>query len=236
VTATLRLVDTGLNGARRNVAVTAALAELHGQGRIPDTLRLHRYPVSVLLGRSQPLTAAQRAAAARHGAEIARRVTGGGAVAMGPGVLAWDLVVPRSTWPSLDAAAAAIGEALADALDLAATFRPPGDIVVGIRKVAGTSGLFDGPTLLHQGSLLVDADIAAMADLLGLPDLPVTSLAAHGAPAAPRIAEAIAAALGRPLQPAPLGEAELTLTARLLADEIGTEDFVAGEAALEPVP
>jgi len=236
VTAALRLVDTGLNGARWNVAVTAALAELHGQGRIPDTLRLHRYPVSVLLGRSQPLTAALRATCARRGAEIARRVTGGGAVAMGPGVLAWDLVVSRGTWPSLDAAAATIGEALAAALralGLAAAFRAPGDILIGTRKVAGTSGLFDGPTLLHQGSLLVDADIGGMADLLGLPDLPVTTLAAHGAPM-PAIADSIATALGRPLHPAALSETELGLAGRLLADEIGTEDFVAGDALPEP--
>ncbi len=42
MSAALRLVDTGLGDARWNVALTAALAELHGAGRIPDTLRSRR--------------------------------------------------------------------------------------------------------------------------------------------------------------------------------------------------
>lgn len=232
----LRLIDTGLRGARANIAMTAALAELHAAGRIPDTLRLHRYPPSVLIGRSQPLTPALRAACAREGAEIARRVTGGGAVAMGQGVLAWDLVLARSTFPTLDAAAAAVGTALAAALrarGLVAAFRAPGEVLVAGRKVAGTSGLHEGPTLLHQGSLLVAADTAMMAALLGLPDLPVTTLAAHAGPgmeeAASLLADALAAALGRPLAPAVPGAAESALAARLLAEEIGREDFVVGE-------
>lgn len=232
----LRLIDTGLRGARANIAMTAALAELHGLGRIADTLRLHRYPRSVLIGRSQPLTPALRAACARHGAEVARRVTGGGAVAMGQGVLAWDLVLPRSAFPRLEAASEAIGTALAGALrahGLDAAFRAPGDVLIAGRKVAGTSGLHDGPTLLHQGSLLVAADTAMVAALLGLPDLPVTTLAAHAGPgmeeAASLLAIALAAVLGRPLVPAAPGAAEEALAARLLAEEIGREDFVAGE-------
>jgi lipoate-protein ligase A len=229
----LRVTDTGLNGARWNVAVTAALAELHATGRIPDMLRLHRYPVSVLLGRSQPLPPAVAAACARRGAEIARRVTGGGSVAMSPGVLAWDLVTARR-WPSLEAAAATIGGALAAALarpGLAARFRPPGDVLVDGRKVAGTAGLFDGPTLLLQGSLLVDVDRGGMAELLCVPALPVTTLAEVGAPLAPAaLAAAFATALGLPMRPAALGAAERALAARLLG-EIGADAFVFGEAA-----
>jgi len=236
--APLRLIDTGLSAARANIAMTAALAELHAAGRIPDTLRLHRYPASVLLGRSQPLTAAIRAACQRRGAEIARRVTGGGAVAMGQGVLAWDMVLARNTFASLDAAATAFGTALAVALQgagLAAEFRAPGDVLIGGVKVAGTSGLHDGPTLLHQGSLLVAADIDAMADLLDLPALPVTTLAAHGGPgidaAADLLASALAGALGRPLAPSALDVTETALADKLLADEIGRDDFVEGERA-----
>jgi lipoate-protein ligase A len=230
----LALIDTGLNAARWNIAVTAALAELHARGRIGDTLRLHRYPVSVLLGRSQPLDARLRAACARRGTEIARRVTGGGTVAMGPGVLAWDLVVGRA-WPSLEAAAACLGGAVAAALGrlgLAARFRAPGDVLVGGRKIAGTSGLFDGPTLLHQGSLLVAADLGMMAELLGEPALPVTTVAEQGGQrgVAAELAAGFAAALGLPLSHGALGEAA-PLAARLLADEIGTDAFVLGEAA-----
>ena len=51
-----RILDTGLRPARWNVAMTAALAELHAQdGDVGDTVRFHRYPACVLLGRSQDI-------------------------------------------------------------------------------------------------------------------------------------------------------------------------------------
>jgi lipoate-protein ligase A len=235
----LRTIDTGLRGARWNVAVTAALAELHERGEIPDTLRLHRYPACVLLGRSQPLAVGQRAVCARRGAEIARRMTGGGAVAMGPGALAWDLVLMRGAGWTLEGVAARLGRALGAAIGsfgLAASYRPPGSLMVGNGKVAGMSGLFEGRTLLWQGSLLVDADVTGMAELLCLPALPVTTLAARGvrlsmAEVAAAVAAAIAAALGVAAQPAGLGAAERALAARLLAEEVGTDSFVMGDAA-----
>ncbi len=40
---TLRVLDTGINSARWNIAVTAAMLELRAAGGIPDTLRFHRY-------------------------------------------------------------------------------------------------------------------------------------------------------------------------------------------------
>ncbi len=237
----LRLIDTGLSPARWNVAVTAALAERHAEGRLTDTFRLHRYPLSVLLGRSQPPTAVDRAACARRGAEIARRVTGGGAVAMGPGILAWDLVA-GARWPSLETAATALGAAIVRALatvGIAATFSPPGDILVAGRKVAGTSGAFEAGTILHQGSLLVTADVAEMAALLGQPSLPVATLADIAPPPSlpalgAALAEAFAEALGQPLDPAPLDAGSRARAEALLSEEIGTDAFVFGDAEAVP--
>ena len=86
----LRILDTGLKDARWNIAMTAALAELHAEGRIQDTVRLHRYPPCVLLGRSQTMEcAADLDHCRRAGVALARRVTGGGAVFMSPRMLAW---------------------------------------------------------------------------------------------------------------------------------------------------
>lgn len=234
----LRVIDTGSGAPRWNIAVTAALAGLHAEARIPDTLRFHRYPPCVLLGRSQPADAVDRAACARVGAGIARRITGGGAVAMGPGVLAWDLVTgPR--WRSPDVAAAALGAALAAALGvlgIAAEFRPPGDVAVGGRKIAGLSGAFESAILVQQGSLLVAPDVAAMAALLGQPALPVTTLAEAVAPVPTHealieaIAAAFAAALDLPPEAAALDTATRVRAAALLAAEVGTDAFVLGEA------
>ena len=51
----MRLVDTGLMSARRNIAVTAALAERHRRDR-RDLLRLYLFPRAVLIGSGQRLT------------------------------------------------------------------------------------------------------------------------------------------------------------------------------------
>jgi lipoate-protein ligase A len=175
MTAPLRLIDTGLASARRNIAVTAALAELHGKGQIVDTLRLCRYARSVLIGQSQTLAAVADLDACRaRNVEVARRVTGGGAVYMSPGVLVWEVVAGRHRFGGgLDDIAARISSGVAAGLarlGVAARFRPPGDVTVDGRKVGGSSGSIAGHTIVQQGTILVTFDAGEMAAVLGLPD------------------------------------------------------------------
>lgn len=240
MTAALRVVDSGLNSARWNIAMSAALSELHLAGRIPETLRFHAYPRSVLIGRHQVLDQVtdRRECLARE-VEIARRITGGGAVYMAPGVLAWDLVVERARLGSLPAASATICGAVASALcglGFPAHFRAPGDVVVAQRKVSGSAGWYDGNTLVYQGAVLVDADLGEMADLLRLASdrsvRPVASLAslADAVPGLDAVASAIglamADALGCPLLNGAMKQIELDLGHRLLEEEIGTTQFI----------
>lgn len=248
MTASLRVIDTSLNSARWNIAVTAALSELHLGGGLEDTLRLHRYEKSVLLGQHQKLDqAVDRGFCRQQGIGIARRITGGGAVYMSPGVLAWDLVLARRTAASLEEVSARIGGAIANALagfGIAAYFLPPGDVVVGDRKISGSAGWHDGGSLIHQGTVLIDADLEEMASALRIPSdgtpLPVMTLADEAA-ALPRIDDvadavmaSIAQALGRQARFDRLSSQEADLASELLAEEIGTEDFIEGEAASHP--
>ncbi|MFA5538603.1 MAG: hypothetical protein WCZ72_09610 [Gemmobacter sp.] len=225
----LRLLDTGLASAGWNIAMTAALAELHRAGRAPDTLRLHRYPRSVLLGRHQPLSAAEPL----PGVEVARRVTGGGAVYMAPGVVAWELVTARRG--PLDALAATVCGAVAAALGglgYPARFQPPGDVLLAGGKVSGSAGWHEGNTVVLQGTVLVAADLAELARALRLDDPGVAALPAPAPDpdtVARAVAEKIAAALGRPLVPGTPGAEERARADRLLAREIGTAAFIAGE-------
>jgi lipoate-protein ligase A len=162
---------------------------------------------------------------------------------MSPGVLAWDLVLARRTAVSLEEVSARIGSAIADALcgfSIAAYFRPPGEVVVGDRKISGSAGWHDGSSLIHQGTVLVDADLDEMASALrilsdGTP-LPVMTLA-DGTAALPCLEEvadaltvAIAQALDRQARFDRLSAQEADLALELLAEEIGTEDFIEGEA------
>lgn len=225
----LRIIDTGLADAAWNLAVSEALAELHQSGQIGDTLRLHRYRRSVLLGCHTPDDAADTQACARLGAQVVRRISGGGAVAMEPGILAWDLLTTRTASTPPESVSEAICTHVAGALaafDVCATFRAPGDVVVNGQKIGGTAGLFDGLSMLHQGSLLVVPDTKEMAALLGQNTLPVTTLsvAANRAPdmqaVNAAVVKAIAKGLGRRGQPDDLTEMETELARQIMRREV----------------
>jgi lipoate---protein ligase len=186
MTARLRIIETGLRSAHWNVAMTAALAGRHADGAQPDTVRFHRYPRCVLLGRSQQAAEACDLDYCRcAGIEIVHRVTGGGAVYMSPRMLAWDVVVDRKAFAGDFAMATRhLCEGVAAGLSIlgcAPSFRPPNDIEIGGRKVSGSSGYAEGRSLALQGTILIEDDTAEMARALRIPQAAVrgkvTSLA-----------------------------------------------------------
>jgi lipoate-protein ligase A len=246
MSASIRIIDTGPMPARWNVAMTAAVAGLHAKGRSPDSIRLHRYPACVLLGRSQD---AERAAdldyCRRHGIELARRVTGGGAVYMSPHMLAWDVVVGRRDFGGgLDAVTRRICEGVAAGLSqlgAVACFRAPNDIEIGGRKVSGSSGYADGHSAVLQGTVVAGDDAMVMARALRIPEaslrekmtslgealgrIPPTALIASC------LVRSIADALAREALAGRASADETALCEALLAREIGTEEFVSGSPA-----
>lgn len=234
----LRLISDQGAGARRSIALTAAMAELHSEGKIPDTLRIYRYPESVLVGRNQDIAvAADLEACRKHGVEVARRVTGGGSIYMDDGVATWDLVLSRGTAVDLGLFASNICSAIASTLSqigAEARFRPENDILVGNRKVAGASGYFDGQTLVYQGSLLFDPDFEKMAITLRLPSVrdDLVSLAAAVnrkipyAEIALLLSQSIATVLNRSLAPEKISAEEMLRSDLLFAQLTGNDDFV----------
>jgi lipoate---protein ligase len=242
----LRILDTGLMPAGWNVAMTAALAERYAKGGAADTVRFHRYPACVLLGSSQTLEGgADVGYCRREGIDIARRVTGGGAVYMSPGMLAWDVLVARAMLGG-DLAATAERVCSGVAAGLArlgtpARFRAPNDIEIGGRKVSGSSGNAAGRVAVVQGTVLIDDDVPAMARALRLAEADlrdrVTSLAVEvgAAPDLAAVIDCIAAGLAEALDREPVRacarDDEVALCSDLLRGEIGMEAYVAGRAA-----
>lgn len=250
----VRLIDTGIRGARENVTLDRALVDAHVARATPDTLRFLRFRPSALVGLHQILEHEVRLDYCRaQGIEVGRRITGGGGLYLDEGQLGWELVLDRARFPGLDLAsiAAAICEAVAHglrSLGVDARFRPRNDLEVDGRKLGGTGGFVDGGTVFFQGTLLADFDPSRMIEVL---KVPVEKLARRdledarrrvvtlrellgAAPDTAALKAALATGfrerLGLSFEDGALTAYEEALAARCLAEEIGTDAFVAGAA------
>ena len=170
-----RVLDTGVLEGRLNIAIGQAIVEARQQGTVPDTLRFLRFPPTALVGRHQALgQEIDLEYCRKNDIGTARRITGGGAIFMEPGLLGWELAFNRKTLGvnSLPDLTREICEAAADGISLLgvnARFRPRNDIEVDGRKISGTGGFFDGDTLFYQGTVLVDMNPQVMVSALRVP-------------------------------------------------------------------
>jgi lipoate-protein ligase A len=108
------------------------------------------------------------------GVAVVRRPSGGGAVVLGPGVIAASVVAAsaeRSLFP--DAWFRRFGGALAAALTglgvPGVAMQGVSDLCLGDRKIAGSSLRLAGGRVLYQVSLLVDLDVALLDRYLRVP-------------------------------------------------------------------
>lgn len=246
-----RVIDTGLRGGRENIAFDQAMIDAHRDGVIPDSIRFMRFRPSALIGRHQALSQELKLEHCRtEGIDIVRRITGGGAIYLDQGQLGWALVCARAALGARDLAGItrAICEAAAaglSTLGIDARYRLRNDIEVDGRKISGTGGFFDGDTLIFQGTVLIDMNVADMLAALNVPQGKLAKRALDD-PAqrvvtlkqmlgqAPNI-EVVKAALlagfaehlGIAAEFAQPSQAEEARAQRLYEEEIGAEAFVA---------
>jgi lipoate-protein ligase A len=246
-----RVLDTGVLEGRLNIAIGQAIIEAHQRGDVPDTLRFLRFPPTALIGRHQALGQEINLEYCRkNGIGVVRRITGGGAIFMEPGLLGWELAFHRRTLgvKSLPELTREICEAAADGISrtgVRARFRPRNDIEVDGRKISGTGGFFDGDTLFFQGTVLVDMDPQAMTSALRIPQaklarhkldsaaqrvVTLRELLGTETPGLEKIQDSLTAAFsdrfGLQMTPGELTDAERVHAQELLREEIGTEEFV----------
>lgn len=246
-----RLIDSGMREGRANIALDAAMVDLRLSGAIPDTLRFIHFTPTALVGRHQDLSLELNLPeCVARGIGTARRMTGGGAIYLDEGQLGWALVCDRAAFNGADlggitrliceAAAAGLSR-----LGIDARYRPRNDIEVDGRKISGTGGYFDGNVLIFQGTVLVDLDPATIGDVLNVPKAKlakrnlddagqrITTLKAllGHAPTLAEVQAALAAGLadglGLTFTDGVTTAAEEALTAKLFAEEIGSDAFVA---------
>jgi lipoate-protein ligase A len=250
-TKTFRVIDTGVLEGRLNIAIGQAIVEARQAGAVPDTLRFLRFPPTALVGRHQALGQEIDLAYCReHGIGVVRRITGGGAIFMEPGLLGWELAFDRKTLgvSSLPELTREICEAAAQgisSLGVSARYRPRNDIEVDGRKISGTGGFFDGDTLFYQGTVLVDMDPAVMVAALRVPQaklakrqldsaaqrvVTLRELLGDDTPDLAVIQDALAGAFaerfGLRAASEELSAAELEQAQKRYQEEIGTEAFV----------
>ncbi|MBT8047650.1 MAG: lipoate--protein ligase family protein [Xanthomonadales bacterium] len=250
---TFRVLDTGVMEGRLNIALGQAIVEAHREQKTPDTLRFLRFPPTALVGRHQALAQEINLDYCReHDIGVARRITGGGAIFMEPGLLGWELAFHRKTLgvKSLPELTREICEAVADGisrLGVDARFRPRNDIEIDGRKVSGTGGFFDGDTLFYQGTVLVDMDPKVMVSALHVPQaklekrrldsaaqrvVTLRELMGDKTPALKDIQAALIQAFsdrfGLKMEHGVLSDEERAEADLLYRDEIGTDEFVGG--------
>lgn len=171
----LRVLDTDFGDSRKHFSFGKAMVDHHKDEKQPDTLRFMHFTPTVILGRHQVLHDEVNVDYCQNNnIQIVRRLTGGGAVFLDPGQLAWELCVSKKNIGSGDLSK--ITEILCGAaagglnkLNIDANFRPRNDLEVNGRKIGGTGGFFDGDTLFFQGGALVDMDVENMKASLNIP-------------------------------------------------------------------
>ncbi len=230
----LRILDTGLASARWNIAASSALLETHDHHRQSACVRFYSFRACVLLGRGQTAqSSANLDFCKRHDIDIARRITGGGAVYMDPTMLAWDFVTEATTMH--EQLSDTIGNAIANGLrniSIPARFRPPYDLRLDGHKISGAATASFGRSFLHQGTLLLACAREPMAQALCIPlstlNMHTTSLTEAGcARERSALQGAIAGGLAECFRLTPvaseLSASEADLAQRDLADEPGLD-------------
>lgn len=166
--------DSGILSSRANRRLdSCAYADAATVGQ----LRFHRFTPSVIVGAHEDVEQVVRLEyCAQRGIEVARRLTGGGALYLDNGQLCWSLTMPSASGRAAGETLQAMLERLCSALveilrglGIEAAFKAFNDIEVGGRKIASGFLADDGRRLLFQGSLLLDVDVETMLKALRVP-------------------------------------------------------------------
>ena len=158
-----------------NVALDQVLTEELGAGRRGPTLRFWEWDESaVIIGSFQSLrNEVDVEGAARHGARVIRRISGGGAMFMEPGnTISYSLYVPGSLVDGLsfERSYAFLDDWVIGALHglgIDASYVPLNDIASAAGKIAGAAQKrLAGGAVLHHATMAYDMDADKMTDVL----------------------------------------------------------------------
>jgi lipoate-protein ligase A len=168
------LVHTAPQPPALHMALDEVLTDEVAARRRPPTLRVWEWSAScVVIGRFQSLrNEVDAAAAERHGIEVVRRISGGGAMFIEPGnTITYSLYAPEtlvagmSFLESYEFMDAWVIDAL-QGLGINAWYQPLNDIASPAGKIAGAAQTRRGGAVLHHVTMAYDIDTAKMLEVL----------------------------------------------------------------------
>jgi lipoate-protein ligase A len=157
-----------------NMALDEVLVERVGAGTRLPTLRIWGWSAPcVVLGRFQSVrNEVDEEAAARHGVEIVRRISGGGAMFIEPeGAITWSLYAPESMVTGMTFAEsyrffdAWVVDALRE-LGIDACYAPLNDITSSAGKIGGAAQARRAGAVLHHTTIAYDMNLPLMLEVL----------------------------------------------------------------------
>jgi lipoate-protein ligase A len=169
-----RLIHTIPQAPALHMALDDVLTHEVGAGRRAPTLRIWEWAApAVVIGRFQSLrNEVDSQAAQRHGIDVVRRISGGGAMFIEPGnTITYSIYAPLSlvkdmsfqeAYAFLDAW---VIEALGT-LGIKAWYQPLNDITSDGGKIAGAAQVHCGGAVLHHVTMAYDIDAAKMLEIL----------------------------------------------------------------------
>ncbi len=169
-----QLIHTTPQSPTLHMALDDVLTHEVGAGRRAPTLRIWEWASpAVVIGRFQSLrNEVDGEAAHRHGIEVVRRVSGGGAMFIEPGnTITYSIYAPQSLVKGLSFQEAYafldawVLEALGE-LGIKAWYQPLNDITSEGGKIAGAAQVHRGGAVLHHVTMAYDIDAAKMLDVL----------------------------------------------------------------------
>jgi lipoate-protein ligase A len=171
-----RLLQSGYHNCYYNMALDEALLEAVSSGASLPALRFFGWkPPAVSLGYFQGLEEeVDLEACRRHGVDVVRRISGGGAV-FHHAEITYSLIMPLSH-PRADSSVSESYRVLCAGitaglgrLGVGAVFAPINDILAGGRKISGNAQTRRKGCLLQHGTVLLDLDPELMFSLLKVP-------------------------------------------------------------------
>jgi len=168
-----RLLPLRIDDAFTSMAIDEALLKLNAEGRSPNTIRFWRWlPSTISIGCFQSLEReVDLGAARRHGVDVVRRITGGGAVFHDhSGELTYSVVckqgdVSDDIIESYRSICGGLVRGL-ERLGLQAEFKPVNDVQVNGKKISGSAQTRRWGSVLQHGTILISPDVRLMFELL----------------------------------------------------------------------